>query len=114
MIIAGVFVADPENGFPIGTPDGPPTATSWHGILHGLRSALSLDSLIIGCFVLARRFATVGDRRWTVASVLTAVALIALLANPTAPGLSIRMALGAVVALGYTALLAVRLRRELD
>jgi hypothetical protein len=114
MIIAGVFVADPENGFPIGTPDGPPTTMSRHGVLHGVGAALSLDSLIIGCFVLARRFATVGDRRWTVASMLTAVMLIALLANPAAPGLSIRMALGAVVALGYTSLLGIRLRRELN
>jgi hypothetical protein len=43
-----------------------------------------------------------------------AVVLIALLANPAAPWLSIRMAVGAVVALAYVALLAVRLQHELD
>ncbi len=31
---AGVFVADPMNGFPAGTPDGPPTAVSVGGVGH--------------------------------------------------------------------------------
>ncbi len=34
MIAAGVFVMDPENGFPAGTPDGPVAQMSWHGITH--------------------------------------------------------------------------------
>jgi hypothetical protein len=113
MIIAGAFVADPENGFPTGTPDGPPMEISWRGIVHGAGAAVAFDGLIVGCFVLARRFATVHDRRWTVVSLATAVVLIALLANPGASWLSIRMAVGAVVALAYVALLAVRLQHEL-
>lgn len=34
LVWAGVFVADPAFGYPIGTPDGAPAELSWHGILH--------------------------------------------------------------------------------
>src|ERR1700758_1959359 len=34
LIAAGVFVADPMNGFPAGTPSGRPETISLHGILH--------------------------------------------------------------------------------
>lgn len=113
LVLAGVFVTDPENGFPLGTPAGPPAEVSWHAVLHGI-GPFGFDALIVACFVLARRFYTEHGTRWTVASVGTGVVLLALLANPAAPGLSLRMAAGALVALAYTTALAVRLRQQLD
>src|SRR5690349_5651754 len=34
MMVAGIFVADPMNGFPPGTAAGRPTVISVHGMLH--------------------------------------------------------------------------------
>src|SRR5258708_3793402 len=34
LVVAGVFVADPMNGFPLGTRDGRPVYPSIHGSLH--------------------------------------------------------------------------------
>src|SRR6266581_2972626 len=48
MIGAGVFAADPMNGFPAGTPAGRPEAISMHGILH-------LVAAGIGSFAWSRR-----------------------------------------------------------
>jgi hypothetical protein len=58
LVGAGVFVADPMNGFPLGTPDGPPVVLSVGGLGHLVFGALGFACLIAGCFVLARHFAT--------------------------------------------------------
>jgi hypothetical protein len=56
LVLAGVFVADPTNGFPVGTPPGPPATVSWHSLLHLVAGGLGFLCLIAACFVLARRF----------------------------------------------------------
>lgn len=38
-VAAGAFLADPMDGFPIGTPEGVPLAISWHGTLHTVSAA---------------------------------------------------------------------------
>lgn len=55
LVGAGVFVTDPLNGFPPGTPDGPPAAVSWHGLTHLAVASLAFVALIAASFVLARR-----------------------------------------------------------
>lgn len=77
MIAAGVFVADPMDGFPVGTPAGAPEAISWHGILHMVGALVSFAGLVAGCFVLARRFAGLGQRGWAAYSRITAVLFLA-------------------------------------
>jgi len=57
LIGAGVFVADPMYGFPLGTPDGPATAVTASGTLHFVCGALGFVCLIAATFVFARRFA---------------------------------------------------------
>jgi hypothetical protein len=54
-VLAGVFTADPMNGFPVGTPPGPPTTMSWHSLLHLVAGGLAFLCLVAACFVLARR-----------------------------------------------------------
>lgn len=61
---AGVFPMDPADGFPLGTPDGPAAAMSWHGLLHQVAPVLASVSLIGASVVLARR--SFGLRRWGV------------------------------------------------
>jgi len=54
MIVAAVFRADPMDGFPIGTPKGPPTSMSTFGLLHFVSGALGCVSLAVSCFLAAR------------------------------------------------------------
>jgi hypothetical protein len=65
LIVAGVFRTDAAFGFPPGTPAGSPAAASWHASLHGVGFLVSFASVTAACFVLARRFSALGQRRWT-------------------------------------------------
>jgi hypothetical protein len=56
LVGAGAFVADPMNGFPAGTPDGPPAAVTVGGIGHLVFGALGFACLIAACLVLARSY----------------------------------------------------------
>lgn len=72
LIGAGFFTADPALGFPPGTPPDA-HAVSWHGLLHLVCGGVGFLTLIAGCFVFARRFASAGERGWAVYSVVTGV-----------------------------------------
>lgn len=76
MIAAGVFVMDPADGFPAGTPAGAPAAMSWHSVLHLVSGSLSFIALAAACFVLGRHFARTGARRHAVASRIAGAAVI--------------------------------------
>jgi hypothetical protein len=65
---AGMFLADPMNGFPPGTPSGPPASASWHSWMHLISGSLGFLALIAACFVFASRFASLGLRAWVVCS----------------------------------------------
>jgi len=60
LVGAGIFVADPMNGFPRGTPDGPPAAATVGGIGHLVFGALGFACLIAACLVLARSYSSRG------------------------------------------------------
>lgn len=61
FIAAGIFVTDPELGYPAGASS---TATV-HGILHIISGQLQFLSVIAACFVLARRDAAdAAERGW--------------------------------------------------
>lgn len=55
LIGAGFFVADPMDGFPIGTPPGPPATMSWHGPLHFMAGGIGFIGLIGAALVMAVR-----------------------------------------------------------
>ena len=59
LILAGIFVADPMNGFPAGAPAGRPDSISLHGILHIAAAGIGFICLAAACFVMARRY-----RKW--------------------------------------------------
>ncbi len=56
LIGAGAFVADPMEGFPPGTPMGPPAAPSWHGGMHFVAGGIGFYALIAATFICARHF----------------------------------------------------------
>lgn len=62
LVAAGIFRADPGQGFPVGTPDGP-GVISWHGMAHLAAGAVGFTCLAIAFFVLARRYAAEGRAR---------------------------------------------------
>jgi hypothetical protein len=75
LVGAGVFRADPVQGFPVGAPET--TAMSWHGALHFALGGVGFACLIAACFVLGSRFARSGQRRLAWFSRITGVAFLA-------------------------------------
>lgn len=112
LITAGVFTADPEDGFPAGTPSGLPVDVSWHAVVHGIGAAVAFDSLVIACILIALRLRAQGRSKSAWASALVAATLLVLPAPVTADGLSVRLALAIVVGFGWLAAMAVFLIRH--
>jgi hypothetical protein len=77
LIGAGIFIADPFNGYPPGTPLVPTTRTL-HGVLHDLFGVPVFFGLPVACFVFGRWFARLGERGWAAYSVLTGFAMLAM------------------------------------
>jgi len=77
LIGAGLFVADPMNGYPLGTPPllMQPTVV---GRLHRLFSALVFFGLPGAGFTLARLFARHGEHTWAIYSRYSAIAFLAM------------------------------------
>lgn len=76
MVAAGVFRADPAEGFPAGTPTGTNTV-SWHGLLHLVGGSVGFGCLIAACLVAGRGFSRAGQRGWARYSRLAGVVLLA-------------------------------------
>lgn len=77
LLGAGLFVTDPVGGYPPGTPAVPVSRTA-PGQIHDAFGLLAWVSLTPACFVLARRFAGLGNRRWATYSAATGVAFAVL------------------------------------
>jgi hypothetical protein len=111
LIGAGLFVADPMDGFPVGTPPGPPGLVTWHGMLHFMAGGVGFLGLIGTCLVFARRFARAGRRGWAgysaVTGVLFTAAFVGIASGSASPVLNISF--GVAVLLGWTWLTAVAL-----
>jgi Protein of unknown function (DUF998) len=113
LIGGGVFVADPGAGFPPGAPAGAPEQLSWHGVLHDVGHLLAFLSLLAACFVLARRFAALGQRGWATYCVATGVALLGLMAWPDRDTVLVQLAVAIVLGWAWLSVLAARLLRGL-
>lgn len=72
-IVAGLFAPDPAFGFPPGSPSGMPTAMSVHSMLHGIGFDVAFLSLIVACFVFARRYSKLSQPKWRAYSITTGV-----------------------------------------
>jgi hypothetical protein len=109
LIASGVFVMDPENGFPIGTPDGPAATMSWHGIAHLVAATVAYTGLAAACIVLTVRMAR---RRAVLAAVLNLGAALIFLAPVNPAWMSIQVAVNGLVAFTWTTAVAVWLLRS--
>jgi hypothetical membrane protein len=113
LVIAGVFVTDPAQGYPPGAPLGMPSSPSWHGIVHLLASFLVFIGLPVAMVVAARRFR--GEAcLWALNCWLSAVGVLVFIfasqAFTSVAGLLQRVAI--VLALGWVAQVMWRFRRE--
>jgi hypothetical protein len=72
LMAAGIFRADPSDGFPPGTPAGM-GQPSWHGLVHLAVAAAGFACLVAGCFVVASRLHRNGDAGWAWCSRITGV-----------------------------------------
>lgn len=68
---AGLLRADPAEGFPVGTPDGPPAVVTGHGIGHLAAGGIGFLGLIVACMVLARWFRRRQRAGWALFSLVT-------------------------------------------
>ncbi|WP_067825948.1 DUF998 domain-containing protein [Actinomadura kijaniata] len=78
LLGAGIFLTDPVNGYPPGSPDLLPSPTV-HGVWHDGLSLMGFVSLVVACFVFAGRFARAGAPGWAWGSVLCGVGFAVLM-----------------------------------
>jgi Protein of unknown function (DUF998) len=76
LVIAGMFRADPSDGFPPGTPPGM-GEVSWHGLAHFAVAGIAFACLVAACFVLGAWFAGRGLGSWAWFSRITGVVFAA-------------------------------------
>ena len=62
LVIAGLFPPDPGFGYPVGTPDGLPTHTTYSSSLHGLGFTLSFLFFVMTALVVVQVDA--GRKHW--------------------------------------------------
>ena len=117
MIAAGIFVADPMNGFPAGAPAGRPDTISVHGMLHIASAGIGFIGFVAACFVMARRFAVQHDRTWKWLSLATGVVFLAAFAGVASGSGSsavvIGFWIGLLAAWTWIAALSIRLYRSI-
>jgi Protein of unknown function (DUF998) len=109
---AGLLRADPAEGFPIGTPSGPPLVITASGVGHLVAGSIGFLGLIVATLACAGRSARAGDRIWAVCSAVTGVYYLVAFAgiasgagNPV-----INIAFTVAVALGWGWLTALCIR----
>jgi hypothetical protein len=76
MLVSAIFPADPADGFPPGTPEGPPTSITTAGLIHFAAAALAFTSLGISCFLGARAMARLNARALTRFSLFSGLAVL--------------------------------------
>jgi hypothetical protein len=115
MIAAGVFVMDPADGFPVGTPNGMPKTLTWHSYGHMAAGSIAFIALIAACYVLGRHFGRAGNRGYAIASRVAGTALVVgdLWAMSGGKAGSLTLAVGAITAMLWVATVAARYRRSL-
>lgn len=116
LVVAGVFRADPMNGFPLGTPDGPPADPTVHGTLHLAAAGAGFLALTAACWVLARRFQEEGHagQAWSARAVGAAflVAFAGLGSGATSSTLNLAFTAAVVLIWGWLSLTSAHLYKN--
>jgi hypothetical protein len=78
---ASIFHPDPSGGFPPGTPVGASATSNWHGMLHMVCGSMAFLSLLVACFVFARRLTRTNHRGQAIGCRITGFVFALALAN---------------------------------
>jgi hypothetical protein len=115
MIAAGIFVMDPADGFPAGTPYGMPETLTWHSYGHMAAGSVAFTALIAACYVLGRHFSRAGNRGHAIASRVAGTALLIGDGWAMSGGKagSLTLAIGAITAMLWISTVAAHHRRSL-
>ncbi|GAA0842989.1 DUF998 domain-containing protein [Streptosporangium amethystogenes subsp. fukuiense] len=108
MAAAGVFVMDPGDGFPAGTPLGQTGTLSGSGLMHMVAGSIAFTALIAACFVLGRHFSRAGRPGFAAASRLSGLvfAIGDIWAMSGGQAGSLILAIGAITAMVWVAVVA--------
>ena len=121
LVASGIFVADPMDGFPIGTPAGSPDTVTMSGILHLSLGGIGFLGLIAASMVFARRFKKLSQQRFAKFSLVTGVAYLAAFFGiamgsqqgpDTVAVVNIAFSLAVVLAWTWLTLLCLKLKKE--
>ncbi|MER5620260.1 DUF998 domain-containing protein [Streptosporangium sp. NPDC002544] len=112
---AGVFVMDPGDGFPAGTPLGQTGTLSGSALMHLVAGSIAFTALIAACFVLGRHFSRAGRPGFAAASRLSGLvfALADVWAMSGGQAGSLTLAVGAITAMVWAAVVAADQRAAL-
>jgi len=109
---AGLLRADPADGFPLGTPAGPPAIVTASGIGHLVAGGIGFLGLIVACLACARRAAHTGDRAWAACSaaigVYYLVAFAGIASGAGNPVINIAFTVAVALGWGWVTALCVR------
>lgn len=118
LVTAGIFVADPMNGFPPGAPTGHTASISLHGMLHIASAGIAFLCLITACFALARRFASLGQQLWAIASRTTGILFLAgfaaVASGSSSPVVVLSFWVALLVVWGWLAAVTIHFYRTVD
>lgn len=118
LVAAGIFTADPMNGFPPGTPAGMPATVSVHGLLHIAAAGVGFLCFVGACLLMARRFKVHGASRWAAFSAVTGIIFLVAFAGLASGSGSAAVVLGFWAALlaawSWLALLSIRAYRQIS
>nr|WP_090278465.1 DUF998 domain-containing protein [Mycolicibacterium komanii]CRL73985.1 hypothetical protein CPGR_03488 [Mycolicibacterium komanii] len=114
LIGAGIFRADPSDGFPPGTPLGVGDV-SWHGLVHFAVAGVGFACLVAACFVLGGSFARRREASWAWASRITglvfALSFVALSTGSGGAGAIIAFTAAVVLVWAWLSAVSVKLYR---
>ena len=116
LIGAGIFRADPANGFPPQASTGDANQVSWHGTLHLLAGSIGFACLIAACFVIARSYAHREQHRAAAVSravgVVFAVAFAGIAAGARSAVINLSFAAAVIASYAWLTAVAVDLYRR--
>jgi hypothetical protein len=114
LVGAGVFVADPMNGFPAGTPDGPATTVTVGGIGHLVAGGIGFLGLIAGTLVLARHYRERPAMAWfsRITGVLFLVAFVGVASGSASPAIVLGFWVAVILAWTWLAVVSLDLYRR--
>ncbi|WP_006243915.1 DUF998 domain-containing protein [Mycolicibacterium tusciae] len=117
VFCAGIFRADPSDGFPPGTPAGV-GEVSWHGLTHFAVAGLGFFCLVAACLVMGAWFARANEARWAWYSRITglvfAASFIALSSGSGGATAILVFTAAVVAAWAWLAAVSVKLYRSVE